>query len=236
MLMSMCKRRFWVGLVILGGCGVAAVGAEPPAASGLPFQVDTGASRVYIKVASTTRLGHDHGVVGQLASSTVTLGGAGDLVFDMRTFVADRPEARSYVGLTAAISQSDAQKTTATMLSKDVLSVARHPTARYTFRSATPLDGQAAGAPGRYKLDGDFTLHGVARVIPLAAVVEKTETPDVLRMRCGFVVQQTWFGMTPYTALGGLVGVGDRLQIWGELMIRPVAAATATAPSSNTAR
>jgi YceI-like domain len=234
--MHLSARRFWVGMVFLGGFGVAAVGAEPSAAAGLPCQVDTGASRVYIKVASSTRLGHDHGVVGHLASGVVTLGGAGDLVFDMRTFLSDRPEARSYVGLTAAISASDAQKTTATMLGKDVLSVAQFPTARYAFRSATPADGQAVGAPGRYRLEGDFTLHGVAHTMPLVAVVEKTTTPGVFRMRCGFSILQSQFGMKPYTAIGGLVGVHDRLQIWGELAIRPVAAATASGPSSNTAR
>jgi hypothetical protein len=233
--MQLCARRIWVGMVVLGGFGVAA-GAEPPAAGSLPCQVDTGASRVYIKVSSSTRLGHDHGVIGQLASGVVTLGGAGDLVFDMRTFLSDRPEARSYVGLTAAISASDAQKTTVTMLGKDVLSVAQYPTARYAFRSATPADGQAVGAPGRYRLEGDFTLHGVARAMLLVAIVETTTTPGVLRMRCGFSILQTEFGMKPYTAIGGLVGVHDRLQIWGDLAIHPAAAATAVAPSSNTAR
>ena len=89
-----------------------------------------------------------------VCDGVVTLGGTGDLVFDMPTFVADRPEARSYVGLTGTVSASDARKTTATMLGKDVLGVAGFPKARYTFRSAAPIDGQAVGAPGRYRLDG----------------------------------------------------------------------------------
>ena len=224
-------RRFWAGVLVLGGCWGSAVGGEIPSAVGLPLEVDTVASRVYIKVTSTTRLGHDHGVVGQLASGMVTLGGAGDLVFDTRTFVSDRPEARSYVGLTAAVSASDAQKTTATMRGEDVLNVARFPTARYVFRSATPLDGQAAGAPGQYRFDGEFTLHGVARTMPITAAVEQTSTPGVLRMRCAFAIQQSQFGMKPYSAIGGLVGVNDLLQIWGELTVRPAAAAAAVAPS-----
>jgi len=170
--MGCWQRQFWAGAVLLGGFGITAVGDEPRGASGLPLQVDTAASRVYIKVASATRLGHDHGVVGRLGSGMVTLGGAGDLLFDMRSFVSDRPEARSYVGLKEAVSASDAQKSTVTMQGKDVLNVARFPTARYTFRTAKPLDGQAAGAPGRYKLDGDFTLHGVTRAITLRTVVE----------------------------------------------------------------
>ncbi|MHC5544202.1 YceI family protein, partial [Singulisphaera rosea] len=163
---------------------------------------------------------------------TVALGGGGNLVFDMPTFVADRPEARSHVGLSGAVSASDAQKTTATMQGKDVLNVARFSTAQYTFRSATPLGGQAVGAPGQYRLDGDFTLHGVTRPMPLTAVVEKTTTTGVLRMRCAFAIPQTNFGIRPYSAVGGLVGVNDALQVWGELIVRPAAAT----PSSTRAR
>jgi hypothetical protein len=226
--MRLGLRRYWAGVLILGGCGVPAVGAEPSATGALPLRVDTVASRIYIKVTSATRLGHDHGVDGRLASGVATLGGKGELVFDMGTFVADRPEARRHVGLTGEISASDAQKTTATMLGKDVLNVARFPTARYTYRSATPLDGQATRVPGRYQLDGDFTLHGVTRSMPLTAIVEFSETPGVLRMRCEFAIQQSQFGMKPYSMIGGLVGVNDRLPIWGELTLRPAAAATAT--------
>lgn len=233
--MPLRLQQFWAGLVILGGYGSLAVGAEAPAPV-RPFSVDAGASQVFIKVTSATRLGHDHGVVGRLASGAVTLGGAGELMFDMRSFAADRPEARSYVGLTAAVSASDAQKTTTTMLGRDVLDVARFPTARYAVRSAAPVDGQAAGAPGRYRLDGTFTLHGLTRTVPLEAVVEETGTPGVLRMRCGFSIAQSQFGMRPYSAIGGLVGVNDLLQIWGELTIRPATAATAVAPSRNRAR
>lgn len=230
--MQFSIRGYWAGAAILVACGVSAAGGEVPAADRVPLRVDTGASRVYIKVTSATRLGHDHGVVGQLASGVVALGGGGDLVFDMPTFVADRAEARSYVGLTGTVSASDAQKTTATMQGKDVLNVARFPTAQYTFRSATPLDGQAIGAPGQYRLDGDFTLHGVTGTMPLTAVVEKTTAPGVFRMRCSFAIQQTNFGMRPYSAVGGLVGVNDVLQIWGELIVRPAAGT----PSSTRAR
>jgi polyisoprenoid-binding protein YceI len=221
------------GLAVVGG---ERAGADEPQAAGraIPLLVDLDASRVYIKVGSATRFGHDHGVVGRLASGAVAPGGGGELVFDMRTFVADLPEARSYVGLTASISRSDAQKTTATMLSKDVLDVARFPAAKYVFRSAKPVELQNPGSPGRYRLDGDFTLHGVTVQVPLTAVVEATEALGAMRMRCGFAILQSQFRMTPYSALGGIVGVNDRLEIWGELVVRP--SATATAPGAGRAR
>lgn len=219
-------------LAILGQCTPA---AEPSPVGSAAFQVDTDTSRTYIKVASATRLGHDHGVIGRLASGSVTLGGKGDLVFDMRTFVSDRPEARRYVGLTASISASDAQKTTTTMVGKDVLDVARYPTARYVIRSAMPADGQKPGEPGKYQLTGEFTLHGATLAMPLTAVIEKTDSPGTLRMRTAFAIRQSQFGMTPYSALGGLVGVKDQLEIWGDLIVRPTAPATAGA-APHTAR
>ncbi len=229
-------QRILSALLVLGGCGLSAAGGETPAARDGALQVDTAASRAYIKVGSTTRLGHPHGVVGQLSAGSVTLGGSGELEFDMRSFVADRPEARNYVGLTGSVSASDAQKTTGTMQGKDVLNVAKFPIARYVFRSATPLDGQSAGAPGNYRLDGDFTLHGVARPLPLTATVEKTDTLGVLRMRCGFAILQSQYGMKPYSAVGGLVGVEDKLEIWGDLIVRQAAPAAASAPAPSRSR
>lgn len=232
--MRRSKASRWLCVVLAVGCVCATNAADTRAAGGSDFQVDTDASRVYIKVTSATRFGHDHGVVGRLASGSVAFPGPGELVFDMRTFASDRPEARRYVGLTTPVSQSDASKTTTTMLGKDVLSVARYPTAHYAFRSATPLDGQPPGTPGRYRLEGDFTLHGVTRAKTLTAIAEPTDSPGILRLRCEFPIRQSDFGMKPYAALGGLVGVNDELRIWGELVIRP--AATAAAPSARVDR
>jgi hypothetical protein len=194
-----------------------------PAVTPVVFQVDTAASRVYIKVGASGRLGHDHGVQGKLASGTIALGESGNLVFAMKTFTADTPEARQSVGLSGAVSAGDRQKINANMLGPDILGVAQYPTATYAIATALPLDAQAPGEPGRYKLDGQFTLHGAARQQPLIAQVDRTETPGVLRMRCAFAIQQTDFGITPYSTLGGIVGVADRLDIWGDLLIRPLA-------------
>jgi hypothetical protein len=204
-------------------------GTAPPPASAAVFQADTAASRLYVKVAASGRLGHDHGVRGLLDSGTITLGGAGTpggagtLVFAMGKFAADTAESRQYAGLSGTVSAGDRQKATANMIGPQVLDVARFPTATYEIASAAPIDNQAPGDPGRYKLDGRFTLHGVTRQQPLIAQVDRTETPGVLRMRCAFAIQQTDFGITPYSTLGGIVGVADRLDIWGDLLIRPLA-------------
>ncbi len=188
--------------------------------------VDLAVSRVYMRVRASGRLGHEHGIVGRLESGSIEWGGRGELVFAMRTFVADLPEARQYVGLTGSVSASDKKKTTDNMIGSDVLDAAKYPTATYKITSSAPLDGQAAGAPGRYKLDGGFTLHGMTRALALVAKVEATAAPGELRMTGSFPLVQTQYGMRPYSALGGLVGVADQIDVWGDFVLKPVATAS----------
>jgi polyisoprenoid-binding protein YceI len=184
------------------------------------YQVDTGSSRVYARVDAASRLGHTHGVEGRLASGTITLSGGGELVFDMTTFQADTAQARQYVGLDAAV-PSDAHKVTSNMLGMDVLSVSRYPRAVYSMTSMRPLDGQAAGQPGRYQLDGRFTLHGVSQPVQFVATIEPADKSGGLRMRGTFTIRQTTFGIQPYSALAGLARVADPLPIWGDLVLYP---------------
>src|SRR5262249_56342264 len=106
--------------------------AEAPAA-GKPYEVDTKASRVYVKVDPDGG-GHGHGIAGQLATGTVTLGAsrkAGELVFDLTSFDADAPEARKYVGLGGTMSASDRRSVTRTMLGGKVLNTAQYAKAAY---------------------------------------------------------------------------------------------------------
>jgi polyisoprenoid-binding protein YceI len=185
------------------------------------YQVDTAASRVYVRVNSATRLGHVHGVEGRLASGTVTPGGAGELTFDMTTFTADTAQARRYVGLDPRFSASDAQKVTANLRGPDVLDVAQHPKAIFTITSCTPLDGQAGGAAGRYRLDGQFKLHGVTRPLQLTAILGPTDKPRMMRLHGSFKLLQSDYGIRPFSALGGLSRVADELQIWGDFTLMP---------------
>jgi polyisoprenoid-binding protein YceI len=202
-------------LAVLAGSWLAA----PAWAQAPLYQVDTTTSRVYIRVDTATRLGHPHGVVGNLAASSVGFGGNGELVFDMPSFVADTPEARQYVGLEGRF--ADAQKVTASMLSEAVLDVDRHPKAVFAISGVAPLDGQAPGQAGRYKVTGRLTLRGTAQPVEFTAKVEQADKPGALRMRGQFSILQTRYGIQPYSALGGLVRVADELKIWGDLILTP---------------
>ena len=195
------------------------------------LEADLENSRVYIKVTSGSRLGHDHGVSGKLESSWVKPGSGGKLVFAMRSFITDTPDARKYVGLTAPIKMADQKKSSSNMLGSDVLDVQKHPLATYEITSFEPTEGQAAGAPGPYKLAGTFTLHGVSRVLTINAKLEPTTDPSVSRLRGSFAILQSQFGITPYSALGGMVSIQDKLDIWAEIVLRtPVVQANASTP------
>ena len=192
--------------------------AAAAVAAGPAGGVDVAISRVYVLVGKSGLVGHVHAVEGRLVSGQVTLGArdrAGLLVFDMRSFLADTPAARKMLALEGEVDASTQQQTNANMLGPEVLDVTRHPTARFDIRSALPSAQARPGGPAVYDLAGLFTLHGAQRPLTITAEVEDRGT--ALRLRGGFAVKQTDFGMKPYAKFGGMVGVADELKIWGDI-------------------
>jgi polyisoprenoid-binding protein YceI len=177
------------------------------------------ASLVFIRVGKTG-FGHEHGVVGRIKSGLVLLDstdGAGELVFDMTTFLADTDAARAYVGLEGKTDQGTQRQVTANMLGSEVLDVRRHPTATFRIKSAVRLEGSSRRGLPQYRLDGEFTLHGTRR--GLTVVADAEEKNGWLHLRGAFSILQSDYGMKPYTRAFGAVGVADRLDIWGDLWI-----------------
>ena len=187
-------------------------------------EIDLQTSRVYIRVGKTG-FGHEHGIEGRLASGKIRLGAtqdAGELVFDMPTFTADTPIARTRVGLTGETDAATQKKVNANMLGADVLAVAKFPQAVFRIRSATPRSTPKPGEAPIYDLDGQFTLHGTTRPLRVAAMITTADGRTGLRGR--FTIQQTDYGITPYSAALGAVGVADKLDIWGELWMAQASA------------
>ena len=195
--------------------GVPALGQTPPT----PGDVDLAGSRVYVFVGKTG-LGHDHAVVGSLQAGRVRLGAAeqaGAIVFDMRSFQADTPEARKLLGLAGETDADTRRQVDANMLGPAVLDVAKHPTATFEIRSALPAPQPGANGKTAYDLVGTFTLHGAAR--PVAVRAEAEAVGPFVRLWGGFAIKQTDFGMTPYAKFGGVVGVADELKIYGDIRV-----------------
>lgn len=181
--------------------------------------VDLDHSRVFTFVGATG-FGHEHGVEGRLVSGNILLGAernAGEMVFDMKSFDADTPAARKYVGLEGQSDDSTRKQVNDNMHGADVLDVARFPTAKFTIQSAVPYRAAKADGPPQYLLDGQFTLHGVTKHVRVLAQTE--ESNGMVHVRTQFAVLQSQFGITPFTKLLGTIGVADKLTIYGDAWI-----------------
>jgi polyisoprenoid-binding protein YceI len=183
--------------------------------------VDLDHSRVYAFVGKTG-FGHEHGIVGRLKSGSIRLGAsqkAGQLEFDLTSFVADTPEARRYVGLKGETDPSTQEQVTTNMLGSYVLDTRQYPIATFTIDSALPQSGDLPNGAKRYQLDGQFTLHGTTR--PVRIVAQAKSENGVVRLRGSFMMLQTDNSITPFTKALGAVGVTDKLRIYGDILIVP---------------
>ena len=230
-MMNQTVSSFLAGLAF---CGFAALA---PQGSGQEVAVDSGSastspkvqpgdvnlevSRVYTFV-DKTGLGHQHAVEGRLASGQLRLGAsesAGVLVFDMGSFDADTDAARRYLGLAGSTDASTRSKVTKNMKSADILSVSRFPTATFTVASATATGTTSPSGRPIFELQGDFELHGTSRSIRIPVEVEQGR--GWLHVKGQFSILQSTYGITPYRAALGAVGVADKLVIHGDLWIAP---------------
>lgn len=210
-----CRRVVLALLVVLLGPTAGRADAPIPSVG----DVDLAGSRVYVFVGKTG-LGHDHAVMGALQSGRLLLGAsdqAGVLVFDMRSFRADTPEARRLLGLAGETDTGTRKQVDDNMLGPAVLDVARHPTATFIIRSALPSARQPDNGKTAYDLVGSFTLHGATR--PVTVRAEAEEVGPIVRLWGGFPVRQTDFGMKPFAKFGGVVGVADELKVYGDIRV-----------------
>ncbi len=227
-------RLLSVLLVVIGsivaGAWPAGGQTTPPAATNAtdkkqalqPGQIDPEKSRVYIHV-SKKRLGHDHAIEGRIKSGSFnlksdksTVKDAGQIEFDLGSFSADTDAARKHVELKGAIAESTREQVTETMLGSDVLDVEQFPQATFKIKSADLRYGR--GGDPFYTLQGDFTLHGKTREVSISTQSE-LQDGKVRRLRGDFTILQSDFGITPYKAALGAVGVADQLKIWGDIWI-----------------
>lgn len=230
----MFKHASRIALSCLIAAALRAVPAEAQQSNGASSQVtkpkqqqyDPGdfylkSSHVYTLVGKTG-LGHEHGVVGNLASGHLELGAsqkAGEIAFDMASFQADTNAARKYVGLEGTSSQSTQQQVTENMLGPHVLNVAKYPTAKFTIHSAEKSEKPSKRGLPQYLLKGDFTLQKVTR--PIQFLVEVEMVKGWQHVRGGFRINQTDYGIEPFSKAFGAIGVADELTIWGDAWVAP---------------
>ncbi len=180
--------------------------------------VDVSHSRVYVFV-DKRGLGHQHAVEGRLQQGMFHIQPGqmpqAELVFDMTSFRADTDQARRWVGLPGKTDATTQKKVTQNMLGPQVLDVRRFPTARFRLTSVQPRRDDK-GQP-YLVIQGQFTLHGVTR--PVAVAARAKEFAQGVRIVGQLTIRQTQFGIKPYTAALGAVGVADPLTIYADLWV-----------------
>lgn len=176
---------------------------DQAAARGEPvYRVDPKQSVVVIEVrrgGSLARLGHDHVVaahnlVGFVAPQT----GRADLYVALDELSVDEPALRKAAGFDTQPSESDIAGTRANMLDK-VLETQKFP---HALIGISLSKGQLAIA---------MTLHGTTRTIEVPARLVVNDSRVGVTGRLAF--NQSDFGITPFSILGGAVAVQDRLEL-----------------------
>ncbi len=187
------------------------------AAQGQPvYRVDAAQSLVAIEVhraGSLARLGHDHivashEVVGYVAPQQ----GRADLYVELERLAVDEAALRAEAGFDAQPSASDIAGTRANMLGK-VLESSRFP---YALIAVSGVDLSQRSAP----LFVTITLHGQTRTLHVPAEVEVDTDQLSVTGRLSF--EQTDFGITPYSLLGGAIAVRNAVDLRFRIVARPL--------------
>jgi YceI-like domain len=184
-------------------------------------QVNTEHSRVYIFVDKTGVVGHQHAIEGRLASGNLSLNGSGSgaLVFHMKSFDADTPRARKYVGLEGTTDEATRKKVNENMLGVEILNVNKFGTAKFENAKIQPKNSTSKRQLPEYVLVGDFTLHEKTRRVEILCDLEVKDGWN--HVRGGFKIRQSDYGIKPFSKMLGAVGVTDELTILGDLWVVP---------------
>jgi polyisoprenoid-binding protein YceI len=209
---------------LLAACATT-VEVPPPAAPGRPagfpdayyqeatsrgapvFRVDPARSRVVIVVrrgGTLSHLGHDHVVASHdLGGYIAPEAGRADLVVPLASLVVDEAVLRLEIGLDTQPSEADIAGTRRNMQDK-VLETDRFPYATVAV-SGLPPGGDTQPVPVA------VSLHGVTRVVEVP--LQFRHVGDDLTTSGSFAIDQSQFGIVPFSILGGAIAVQDRVDI-----------------------
>src|SRR6266581_3730768 len=209
--------------LMLGACAPPvrerAPAAAPPAdfpeahyqevlAQGRPvFRVDPRESLVAIEVrrgGSLARLGHDHVVASHEVGGYVAPDdGRAELYVALARLTVDEAELRAEAGFDTQPAGSDIEGTRANMLDK-VLDAERFPFALIRVNGADATQGDVT-------LSVAITLRGSTRTLQVPARIEADA--EKMSVAGEFAFDQTDFGITPYSLLGGAIAVKNRVEL-----------------------
>jgi len=183
------------------------------------YEVNPQASVVHILVyrgGTLARLGHNHVMSARDLSGRVwiqpTLAKSGfRFSFPVAAMIVDDPQARRAAGgdFPPEIPQADRDGTRNNMLRAEVLDAENYPI--ITLESV-----RIAGTLQAPALTARITIKQVTRDVPVAAAVKIERA--TLTAKGEFDIQQTDFGIKPFSAALGALGVQDRLKVRFSIM------------------
>ena len=186
------------------------------------FRIEPEGSEAVIHVyrgGSLERLGHDHLVASRDVRGYVLLKytpveARADLYVPFDSLTVDEPDRRAQAGLPPLPPDLDNSGTRRNMLGQ-VLEAQRYP---FALIHVGDLERDEQGLA----LQATLTLHGVTRAVRIPAEIDISE--GELRVNGRFSLQQTDFGITPFSVLSGKLQVQDRIDLRFRIRARRVPA------------
>jgi polyisoprenoid-binding protein YceI len=183
------------------------------------FRVDPAGSLVVIEVrraGSLARLGHDHVVASHEVTGYLAPGeGRADLYVALARLTVDEPALRVEAGFETQPTESDIEGTRSNMLTR-VLEAEKFPFALISIAGANATGKKTTLAVA-------ITLHGHKRTLHVPAEIEADAEKVSLTGRLSF--EQTDFGITPYSLLGGAIAVKNGVELRFRIRARRLAGA-----------
>jgi YceI-like domain. len=169
------------------------------------LRVDSAQSLVVIEVhraGALARLGHDHVVASHNVSGYASIAeGLADLYVPLEQLVVDEPGLRTEAGFDTQPSREDIEDTRRNMLKK-TLDSEHFP---YALIHVARADAD------RPALNVSITMHGMTRSYEVSAQIETVRSGITVDGKMSF--NQTDFGITPLSVLGGAIQVQDKLDL-----------------------
>ncbi len=173
------------------------------------YAINTDESEVVIyayRGGTFAKLGHNHVVTSRDVHGYVSLAedadeAKADLYVPLKTLIVDEPAKRSQAGFESSLSENDIAGTRRNMLEK-VLEAEFYP---YVFIHVE-VDG---GIYRQQIVKVGMTLHGVTRTLSVPVEIERSR--DRLAVRGKMVLQQSDFGIEPYSIFAGALRVKDEI-------------------------
>lgn len=189
--------------------------------SGAPrYTIDPQASEIRVLVyrdGPLARFGHNHVVVGrvqgEIRAGVAAAASGFRLEIPVDSLAVDPPAARAEEGdeFAAQVSEPARRDTRENLLGGDVLDAAKHPLIRI---ESIALFGPDWGPT----VTARVTLRGVTRDLRFDAAVLRQD--DMLAMVARFRINQSEFGIEPFTTLNGGLRVRDPIDIRVRLVAR----------------